>query len=87
MGHWAGRKVETNTLTKWWIDYNSDSIDGLPGMRVSRRLRGDSLLLGDMKFWFSKHRCQTEMIVSALLASLFTVLALQFAGLTTFTIS
>ena len=85
MGHWAGKKIESNTLIDYQKEWNSDSLDGLPGLRACRRLRGDRLVLGDLKLWFSQHRCQTEMLLSALFASFMTLLGMQLAGLTTIT--
>lgn len=63
---------------------NSDSLDGLPGLRVARKTRGDFLLIGDVQNWLRRHRQPTDLLIVSLLSVVTTVAVLQWAGLTTF---
>ena len=43
MGHWTSKKIEKNELQKYQAQWNADSLDGLPGLSVARRDRGERL--------------------------------------------
>ena len=45
MGHWASRKIETNTLLEYQAQNNSSSLDGCPGMRSAMREHGERVWL------------------------------------------
>lgn len=49
MGHWAHKKVETNTLLDYQAEKNSGNLDGFPAMRSAMRDRGDKVWLALLK--------------------------------------
>jgi hypothetical protein len=62
MGHWASNQIEKNTLHAYQQKNNSDSLDGLTGMRVSRRDRGETLWLTDTQAWLRRILGQREAL-------------------------
>ena len=49
IGHWASKKVENNELQSYQAEWNADSLDGLPGLGIARRDRGERLWVTGMK--------------------------------------
>ena len=49
MGHWASKMVDKNELQNYQAKWNAESLDGLPGLRVVRRDRGERLWLTGFK--------------------------------------
>lgn len=49
LGHWTSKKIEKNELQKYQSEWNADSLDGLPGLSVARRDRGEILWLTGLK--------------------------------------
>jgi hypothetical protein len=49
MGHWGRKMIDSDRLMKYQVQNNSDSLDGLTGLRAARRQGGERILLGDTK--------------------------------------
>jgi hypothetical protein len=50
MTNWAENQLSKNRMTEYQAEWNSSSLDGLPGMRAARRASGEKFLwLGDTK--------------------------------------
>ena len=80
MGHWAGAQVDKGTLNEYRASENSRSLDGLPGLRVSRKDSGESLWYGDVQAQMRK-RNGLQLGFVAILSSLLTILTLYMLGL------
>ncbi|KID98023.1 pyridoxamine phosphate oxidase family protein, partial [Metarhizium majus ARSEF 297] len=54
MDYWAGKQAEGNTMRDYQKAHNVDSIDGLPGLRASRRDAGEVLWVRDARAWAAR---------------------------------
>lgn len=54
MDFWAGKQVEGNNTRKYQRVNNKDSIDGLPGLKASRRDVGETLWVRDARAWVAR---------------------------------
>lgn len=43
LGHWASKLIDKRELHTYQAQWNADSLDGLPGLSVARRDRGERL--------------------------------------------
>ncbi len=76
IGHWASRKIEGNTLHEYQRDWNYDSLDGLTGLKVARRDRGEILWVTDLQAAFRRIMAQREaMVFGFTLATIFYIVA------------
>ncbi|KAL4918337.1 hypothetical protein BDW62DRAFT_217657 [Aspergillus aurantiobrunneus] len=80
LGYWAKKTVEAGNIRAYQGEWNSRSLDGLPGLRTALQDKGQSVLLARLSNWTRYHREEIEFVkTSALL--LFVVMAiLQWAG-------
>ncbi|KAL4999215.1 hypothetical protein BDV10DRAFT_193871 [Aspergillus recurvatus] len=80
LGYWATKKVEAGEMRAYQGEWNSRSLDGLPGLRTALQDKGQSVHLANLSNWIRCHRDEIELVkTSALL--LFVVMAiLQWAG-------
>lgn len=46
---WMVNKIEKKALGEYRIKWNSRSLDGLPGLRAARRMKGESVWIGDAR--------------------------------------
>ena len=60
MGHWASKHIEKKTLREYQTKNNAYSLDGLPGLRVAIRDRGESVLWARFRSWREKIGKQRE---------------------------
>ncbi|KAG6103296.1 hypothetical protein E4U14_006330 [Claviceps sp. LM454 group G7] len=64
-----------NTIRSYQRAHNVASLDGLPGLRASRRDAGERLWLGDVRAWIARRACEREaMAVGFVLATLLSLL-------------
>ncbi|MCJ1309895.1 hypothetical protein MMC25_003556 [Agyrium rufum] len=49
MNKWARYKIDRNELHPYMKENNASSLDDLPGMKVARRDRGETIWLGDVR--------------------------------------
>lgn len=79
MGHWASKKVEKNELHAYQKEWNSDSLDGLTGMKVARRDRGEILWLTDLQAYFRRVTAQREAMVFGFAIAFFVYVITRIA--------
>ncbi|KAL8661294.1 MAG: hypothetical protein Q9202_005719 [Teloschistes flavicans] len=51
LGHWASKKVETDTLREYQKNNNAYSLDGLPGLMIAVKDSGESIWWVELKTW------------------------------------
>lgn len=77
MGHWAHRKVETNTLLDYQAENNSYSLDGCPGMRSAMRDHGERVWLTLLMARARRIRTQREAILVGIVFGIALLLSAQ----------
>ncbi|EEQ89539.1 hypothetical protein RJZ56_007457 [Blastomyces dermatitidis] len=81
MGHWASNKIAKNELHAYQVKMNSDSLDGLPGLRAAMRERAAGNLLRtmwvDVRIWGCRNRRVIEMVGVMLMSVLMTVAVMR----------
>ncbi|MCJ1259127.1 hypothetical protein MMC24_006962 [Lignoscripta atroalba] len=78
MYRWASKQLEKNELRNYQAEWNSQSLDGLPGLRVARRDRKENIWITDALTVGRRIVLQREALVAGMLLGVFTVLALQW---------
>lgn len=68
-------------MREYQRDNNHESLDGLPGLRVARKDRGERLWYGDMKIKLKRRNGIWYTTFVALLSALFTMISMQMLGL------
>lgn len=46
---WMVNKIEKKALGEYRVKWNSRSLDGLPGLQAARRMKGESVWIGDAR--------------------------------------
>lgn len=77
MGHWAHRKVETNTLLDYQAENNSCSLDGCPGMRSAMLDHGERVWLTLLKARVRRVGTQREAILVGIFLGIALLLSVQ----------
>lgn len=77
MGHWAHKKVETNTLLDYQAEKNSSSMDGFPGMRSAMRDHGDRVWLALVKARMRRIGTQWDAIMVGIVLGFALLLSAQ----------
>jgi hypothetical protein len=83
LSQWAGKKLEKGELQDYQKEWNTESLDGLPGLRAARRDMGESLWLEDLKATARKNAHVWYLVLTALVSVVSTVMVMQGLGLTT----
>ena len=60
LGHWVSKKIENDTLQDYQAQWNSDSLDGLTGMRAARRKKGERMWVTGLKARYRRVMGQRE---------------------------
>ena len=77
MGHWASRKIETNSLLEYQAHNNSSSLDGCPGMRTAMRDHGERVWLTLMKAEIRKLYAQKKALILSAVVGMVLLLLFQ----------
>ncbi|OJD22523.1 hypothetical protein ACJ73_06131 [Blastomyces percursus] len=81
MGHWASNKIAKNELHAYQVKMNSDSLDGLPGLRAAMREAAAGNLLRtmwvDVRIWSCRNWRVIEMVGVMLLSVVVTVAVMR----------
>ena len=77
MGHWAHKKVETNTLLDYQAEKNSSSMDGFPAMRSAMRDRGDSVWFALLNARMRRIGTQWDAILVGIILGVALLLSVQ----------
>ncbi|KAL3454377.1 DUF1446-domain-containing protein [Aspergillus insuetus] len=80
LGNWAGKQVEAGTMREYQSQWNSRSLDGLPGLRTALQDKGQSPLMASLGNWARFHRGEIEFVKSSLLLLFVAMAILQWAG-------
>jgi hypothetical protein len=83
LSQWVRKKMEKGELQDYQKEWNSESLDGLPGLRAARRGTGEWLWLGDLKASARRNAHAWNLVLIALVSVVSTVTAMQILGLTT----
>ncbi|KAL4957311.1 hypothetical protein BDW69DRAFT_191742 [Aspergillus filifer] len=68
LSNWAGKVVEAGGIRSYQSEWNSRSLDGLPGLRTALQDSGQSVQLAKFSNWTRYHRDKIEFVkTSALL--------------------
>jgi len=86
LSNWLGKKVDFEELSEYQREWNSESLDGLPALRMARRKNGEKLLfLGDLKAWARRMARSLDVmlpgLVVGLLIGMFWKVVGEFVGL------
>lgn len=73
MGHFAAKTVSAGKLQKYQEEWNSRSLDGLPGLRSALQDSGYSSWRQELENWLNKHRDDVKAV--KLLAVVFIIAA------------
>ena len=81
LGHWAGKTVSDNKMVDYRAKNNAYSLDGLPGLKAGRRTRGEWLLVGDAKAYFTRLWHQMDAMVIGFVLAFVVIGLLHLAGI------
>ena len=79
LGHWALGKIEKNQLQGYQAEWNSDSLDGLVGLTVARRNRGDRLWFTSARAWVRRVSAQKDTFAIGMLLGMIIMFLVQVA--------
>lgn len=79
MGHWASEQLEKNRLREYQAEWNSDSLDGLVGLTVARRDRGERLWLTSTRAWVRRVFTEKDTLVTGMLLGMIITFLVQMA--------
>ncbi len=71
MGHWASNKIEKNELLTYQQTWNSNSLDGLTGLRSARRGKGEVLWVTDLEARLRRIVGQKDSVIFGFLLACF----------------
>lgn len=74
MGHWASKRMESHELRKYQAQWNADSLDGLTGLRVATRDRGERPWVNDVRSWVSRIAAQWDVLAIGVVLGVVLVL-------------
>ena len=77
LGHWASRKMETNTLLEYQAQNNSSSLDDCPGMRAAMRDHGDRVWMVLVKARARRIFAQKDALFVGLMLGILMMVVLQ----------
>lgn len=80
MGHWAHRKIETNSLLEYQAHNNSSSLDGCPGMRSAMRDQGDVVWFKLAKARIKRMARQTDAVFFGIVVGMAILTFAHFIG-------
>lgn len=80
LGHWAGKKAQADQLREYQQEWNSYSLDGLPGLHTALKDKGGSIWMSRVGNWTSRHRDEIELVKSSMLIVLVAVVIAQWVG-------
>lgn len=84
LGNWASKKVEAGDIRAYQGEWNSRSLDGLPGLRTALQDKGQSVILANFGNWTRYHRDEIEFMKTSALLLFVTMAILQWTGYLSF---
>ena len=79
MSHWASEKLGKKQMRGYQAEWNSDSLDGLVGLTVARRDRGEILWLTGARARVRRVSAQRDTLAVGMLLGVIMVLLIQMA--------
>lgn len=79
MGHWASEQLEKKRLREYQAEWNSDSLDGLVGLTVARRDRGERLWLTGARAWGRRLFAQKDTLAVGMVLGIILMFLVQMA--------
>ena len=77
LGHWAHKRIESNSLLEYQAEWNSSSLDGCPGMRAAMRDHGETVWLALAKARMRRMLAQKEALMLGIMLGVVLLLGLQ----------
>ena len=78
LGHFGRNKVEKGQLREYQQQWNSHSLDGLPGLQSAQKDNGQWVWVGRLRNWIRCHRGEVEMVKSSVLLLFVAMAVLQW---------
>ncbi|KAL4863093.1 hypothetical protein BDV12DRAFT_189920 [Aspergillus spectabilis] len=78
--NWASKKVEAGDMRAYQGEWNTRSLDGLPGLRTALQDKGQILTLAKMSNWTHYHRDKIEFVKTSALLVFIAMAIVQWAG-------
>ncbi|KAL4973300.1 DUF1446-domain-containing protein [Aspergillus desertorum] len=80
LGNWANKKVGAGEMRAYQGEWNSRSLDGLPGLRTALQDKGQSVRLAKLSNWTHYHTDEIELVKTSALLLFVAMAILQWAG-------
>jgi hypothetical protein len=80
LSSWAGKRVEAGDMRAYQQEWNSRSLDGLPGLHSALEDKGQSIPLATLGNWARYHRDEIEFLKTSALLLFVALAVLQWAG-------
>ncbi|KAJ5261981.1 hypothetical protein N7505_008848 [Penicillium chrysogenum] len=64
LGHFAAKTVSAGQIHKYQQEWNSRSLDGLPGLRSALKASGHYIWRAELENWFSRHWNEVDILKS-----------------------
>ncbi|RDW70500.1 pyridoxamine 5'-phosphate oxidase family protein [Aspergillus mulundensis] len=80
LSNWASKRVEAGEMRAYQEEWNSRSLDGLPGLRTALQDKGQSVQLANLSNWTHYHRDDIELVKTSALLLFVAMAILQWAG-------
>jgi hypothetical protein len=77
LGHWAKTQVDKNAMHAYQQTNNSDSLDGLTGLKSARRDRGERLWMTDTQAWVRKVWGQKDAVAVGFVFALWAYIVMM----------
>ena len=78
LGHFGRNKVEKGQLREYQQQWNSQSLDGLPGLQSAQKDNGQWVWVGRLRNWIRCHRGEVEMVKTSVLLLFVMMVVLQW---------
>lgn len=81
MNHWAENMESKGKMHDWHKNYNADSLDGLAGLKLARRAKGQWMLGEDIKVNVRRILQQKDAVFSGIVVGVILVFFFRVLGL------
>ena len=73
LGHWVSKRIEDKTLRQYQVVNNTVSLDGLTGLRVARRDKGERFLMMEVQVTYRRVMAQREPLLWGMVMGMATM--------------
>ena len=78
LGHWASKKVESNTLLAYQAGNNAVSLDGLKGLKAAEKDKGIRYYVVKAKATYRRNMAQKEPLLLGMVLGMATMFLLRW---------